>query len=261
MRYHPGLLAIVMTLLFSCSDKKEEFDTEPLSDYLPLQPGKYITYRVDSLVFTNFQRDVEMHSYQVKHLVDTVVSDALGQPSYRIYRFVRNAAGTDNWVSNGSYYITPFRDQVEVVENNLRFVKLHGPIKEGNSWFGNKYLPNDPYASLGYNFGNDDNMKNWEYRFDLFEPVFNYNGETYTDVYTIEHEDDLQNVQPGTSWPDVIVSDPANIGFRTRSIEKYAKNVGLVYRHHEIWEYQPNTSGPDPYFIGFGISMWMIDHN
>lgn len=252
MRYHLGLLAIVIVSLFSCSEKKEEFVTEPLSDYLPLQPGKYITYRVDSLVFTNFQRDVETHTYQVKHLVDTIVSDALGQPSYRIYRFIRNAAGTDNWVSNGSYYITPLADQIEVVENNLRFVKLHAPIKEGNSWKGNKYLPTDPYASFGYTFGNDDNMKNWDYTYDLFEPTFTYNGENYTDVYTIEQEDALKNVP---------ITDPQFIAFKTRSVEKYAKNVGLIYRQHELWEYQPNTTGPDPYYIGFGITMWMIDHN
>jgi hypothetical protein len=251
MRYRLSLLTILIVSLFSCSEK-EEFVTESLAEYLPLEPGKYITYRLDSLVFTNFQRDVETHSYQVKHVVDTIVTDAMGQPSYRVYRFIRDAAGTGNWASNGSYYVTPLADQVEVVENNLRFIKLHAPIREGNGWLGNRFLPTDPYGSLGYNFGNDDNMKNWEYRYDLFEPTFSYNGEDYTDVYTVEQEDDLQNVP---------IADPASIAFKTRSVEKYAKNIGLVYRQHEIWEYQPNTSGPDPYYVGFGITMWMIDHN
>ncbi len=252
MRYRLSLLAIVIVSLFSCSKTTEEFVTEPLSDYLPLQPGKYITYRIDSLVFTNFQRDIETHSYQVKHVVDTIVSDALGQPSYRIYRFIRDSAGTQNWVSNGSYYITPLADQIEVVENNLRFVKLHAPIKEGNSWRGNMYLSTDPYSSLGYTFANDNSMKSWEYTYDSFEPTFSYNGQNYTDVYTIEHVDEAQNVP---------IVDPQNIAFKTRSFEKYSKNIGLVYRHHEIWEYQPNTSGPDPFYIGFGVTMWMVDHN
>ena len=160
---------------------------------MPLEAGKYITYRIDSLVFTNFQRDLETHSYQVKHVVDSEFKDNLGQTSYRIYRFLRNAEGTDNWVSNGSYFITPLADQIQVVENNLRFVKLHAPVKEGYSWKGNKYLGTDPYYSFGYNFGNDDNMKNWEYLYDVFEPTFTYNGENYTDVFTVEEEDALKN--------------------------------------------------------------------
>jgi len=252
MSYRHVFVAILLFSLFSCSKKTEEFVTEPLSDYMPLEVGKYITYRIDSLVFTNFQRDIETHSYQVKHMVDSEFKDNLGNTSYLIYRFLRNAEGTDDWVSNGSYYITPFFDRIEVVENNLRFVKLHAPVKEGDSWKGNKYLGTDPYYSFGYNFGNDDNMKNWEYRYDIFEPTFSYNGENYTDVYTVEEEDALKNVP---------ITDPAFIAFKTRAVEKYAKNVGLIYRQHELWEYQPNTTGPDPYYIGFGVTMWMVDHN
>ncbi len=31
---------------------------------------------------------------------------------------------------------------------------------------------------------------------------------------------------------------------------------------YEMWEYQPNTGGSGgPYKTGFGITMWMIDHN
>jgi len=35
----------------------------------------------------------------------------------------------------------------------------------------------------------------------------------------------------------------------------------MVYRKYELWEYQPNISGPNPYSTGFGITLWMIDHN
>ena len=45
------------------------------------------------------------------------------------------------------------------------------------------------------------------------------------------------------------------------SVEKYSKTIGLIYRQFILWEYQPNPSGPDPYNTGFGVTMWMIDHN
>src|SRR5688572_31820574 len=171
MRYPLGIIALFLCTLISCSEK-EEFPTESLSEYLPLQPGKYITYRLDSLVFTNFQRDVEIHNYEVKHLVDSETMDNLGRKSYLVYRFLRNADGTGDWVNNGSYYITPLQHSVEVVEDNLRIIKMHAPLKEGYSWKGNNYLHLDPYES--YKFTLFGYMRNWEYYYDSFSPTFEH---------------------------------------------------------------------------------------
>lgn len=246
------LLSLTTLVLFSCKDEKEEFQAEPLTDYLALEPGKFITYRIDSLVFVDFQRNPEIHSYQVKHVVDALVTDALGRPSYRIYRYLNNEDGTDNWQPNGTYFITALSDQIELVEDNLRFIKLHAPLREGTSWKGNSYLPTDPYEPFGFNFSNDDDMQNWDFYFQFFESSVSINGETYNDVYTVEQQDDFSNVP---------ISDPLSYGYKNRSVEKYSKGIGLVYREYELWEYQPNLSGPDPYYSGFGVTMWMIDHN
>ena len=97
MRYRLALIILSAFSLFSCSEKTEEFETELLSDYLPLLPGKYITYRIDSLTLTDFGKSLETHSYEVKHVVDAEIKDNLGRLSYRIYRFLRNADGTGEW--------------------------------------------------------------------------------------------------------------------------------------------------------------------
>ncbi|HTD93997.1 MAG TPA: hypothetical protein VK644_09305 [Chitinophagaceae bacterium] len=246
------LVALTSLLIFSCSDKKEDFVTEPLADYLPMQVGKFITYRLDSFVFVDFQQNAETHSYQVKHQVDAKIEDNEGRPAYRIYRYIRNAAGTTDWTANGSYIVTPLADRVEVVEDNLRFIKLHSPIREGYTWKGNKYLPSDPYDPFGYNFSNDDDMKNWDFTYDPFSPEFTYSDKSYTDVFSVEQEDDLSNIP---------VSDARSYGYKSRSVDRYSKNIGLVFRQYDLYEYQPNLSGPDPYYTGFGITMWMIDHN
>jgi len=250
MRYRFGLIAILLFSLFSCTEKTEEFITEPLSDYLPLQPGKYITYRIDSLVFTNFQRNVETHSYQVKHEVDAEIKDNLGRPSYRIYRYLRNADGTGEWSNNGAYYVTPLSDRIEMIEDNLRFIKLHAPLREGFSWKGNSYLNLDPYES--FKFTLSGYMEKWDYSYDSFSSSFEHSGIEYTDVWTVEEEN------YGENFP---VTEPARAGGKIKAVEKYAKNTGLVYREYMIVEYEPNTSGPNPYYRGFGITMWMIDHN
>lgn len=246
-----SLLAFTTFTLFSCSDKTEEFVSESLSDYIPLQTGKYITYRLDSLVFTNFGRNTEIHRYQVKHVVDAQVTDNQGRPSFRVFTYLSDSLGAESWTPNGSYFITPLSNQVEVTEDNLRVIKLHQPIREGYEWKGNSFLPADPYKTL-YEFSNDDDMKNWDFVYEASEPTFSYQDQNYTDVYTVEQEDDSFNAP---------VTDVTNYGFRTRSVEKYSRNIGLIYRQYELWEYQPNLSGPSPYNTGFGITMWMIDHN
>lgn len=246
-----GLLVISTITLFSCSNKTEEFISDPLSDYIPLQTGKYITYRLDSLVFTNFGRNTEIRRYQVKHAVDAQITDNQGRPAYRIFTYLRDSAGTQPWTPNGSYFITPLANQIEVTDNNFRFIKLHLPVKEGYEWKGNMYLPDEPYLSV-YDFSNDQDIKDWTYYYDVFEPTTTYRNQIYTDVYTVEQQDDASNAP---------VTDPFNYGSMTRSVEKYSKTIGLVYRKYELWEYQPNPSGPSPFKLGFGIVMWMIDHN
>jgi len=244
------LVVLSALSLVSCSTK-EEFDTEKLSDYMPMQTGKYITYRLDSLVFTSFGTQIETHSYQVKHVIDAQVTDALGRPSYRVYTFMSDSTGTQPWEAKGSYYVTPLTNQTEVIDDNLRVIKLHAPIKEGFEWKGNTYLPNEPYYDM-FSFNNDNDMKEWEFTYDAFEPGFTYQGHSYADVQTVLQEDIASNIP---------VVDINAFGFKNVSIEKYSKTIGLVYRQFILWEYQPNPSGADPYNTGFGITMWMIDHN
>jgi len=244
-------LAIVVSVFFSCNEK-EEFATDKISDYMPLAIGKYITYRLDSLVFTGFGRVIETHRYQIKDQIDAIINDNQGRPCYRVYRYLRDSLGTTSWQPAGTYLITPLSDQVELIEDNLRFIKLHMPIKDGFSWKGNKYLPTDPYGSK-YNFSNDDNMGEWDFYYEKLSPSFSYRGNNYTNVYTIEEANENFNVP---------ITSPTAYAARSRSVEKYSKTIGLIYQEYELWEYQPNTGGAGgPYYTGFGIRKWMIDHN
>ncbi|MBL7745361.1 MAG: hypothetical protein JNN00_17945 [Chitinophagaceae bacterium] len=247
--YRVGISAIILLTFFSCS-KKEEFVSEPISDYIPLQTGKYITYRLDSLVFTNFGSNTEIHRYQVKHEVDQQITDNLGRPSWRVFTYIRDSAGTQPWVPNGSYFITPTAQQTELIEDNLRVIKMHLPIREGFQWHGNSYMPDEPYGA-SYDFSNDIDIENWDFTYDVFESEWTYRNQTYGDVVTVEQQDESENAP---------VTNVGNYGYKNRSVEKYSKSIGLVYRQYELWEYQPNPSGT-PYTTGFGITLWMIDHN
>ena len=250
-----GLMLIAFTSLslFSCKDEKEELVTEQISDYAPLTVGKYITYRVDSTVFTNFGTTTEIHKYQVKHQVEAKLTDNLGNTIYRVYRYIRDSAGTQPWqpMSSATYYYTPLTDQLESSEDNLRVIKLHLPIKDGFSWKGNHYLPTNPYGATYNNFSNDDNMSDWDFFYDGSPAPFSYKGNNYTNVITVEKADESFNVP---------VLNTGSIAYKTRAVDRYAKGIGLVYQEYVLWEYQPPSS-PSAGTSGFGITMWMIDHN
>lgn len=416
-----GLLVIIVVSFFSCKRNIEVFQTEPLSDYIPLNTGKYITYRLDSTVFTNFGGQTEIHSYQVKHVIESQITDNLGRPSYRVFRYLRDSAGAQPWIPAGSYFITPASDQIEVIEDNLRFVKMHLPITLGFEWKGNQYLGSEPYSSL-YSFGNDDYMYTWEYHYENLTDTFKFNQQPLNNVVKVVQVDEkyildtadvvgnkvtirknsdftyLRGTATDTiiisaskpdfdherftiynrtnyiaslnkilippnyslsfdyyddpainqwSYPNIIkvvnngvtvpsnkdltyiwgpasdtirvdvlsqldtsqikeimiynkskfdaycnfnaslnsISIPPNygrwykltggewsvgalldkdpyssdlpIGSKNYSVEKYAKNIGLVFKELIMWDYQPNSNGK----TGFGIKMWMIDHN
>lgn len=251
------LLAASLFALFSCNEK-EEFTTEALSDYIPLSQGKYITYRLDSMVFTSFGRVTEFHKYQVKHVIDAKITDNLGRPSYRVFKYLKDSVNTSSWTAAqpwtnaGSYFITTLDNQVELIEDNLRIIKLHLPIKENYTWKGNSYLSADPYTPK-FNFSNDDNIATWDFTYKSSLPVFSYRGINYSNVYTVEQTDETFNVP---------ITIPTSYASKSRSVERYSKNTGLIYREYVLWEYQPNTGGSGgPYKTGFGVTMWMIDHN
>ena len=248
MRAKPFYFLLAGVLLFSCKKETEVLQAELPSDYLPTIVGKYITYRLDSTVVINFGGNIVTRSYQEKHQIDAKVTDNLGRPSYRVFRFLRDKDGTEAWKPSGSYFITPQTNTVEVVENNLRFLKLVGPIVEGKIWTGNKFLPVDPYGPL-YEFFNDDGMMDWEYSYDNIGTI-TLAGKTYNDVVTVEHINDASNIP--------VVVDA--VGYQNRSWEQYAKGIGMVYQEITMLEYQPSSS-PRPGFKGFGVKRTIIDHN
>lgn len=241
---------LVLTLLFSCK-KTDDFSSEPLSDYAPMQVGKYITYRLDSTVFPNFGRNTEVHYYQEKHMVDAQVPDAMGRPSYRVLKFLRDSGGLQSWQPAGSYFVTPLEKTVEVVENNLRFVRLSLPINEGFTWKTNQYLPDEPFLPL-YSFQNDLDISDWDYVYASEGENFTLNGKTYS-VITIDGTDRSSNVP---------VIDPSIYGSIDYQHYKYAKGLGLIYQEWIMWDYQPpNGMVTTGFKTGFGVKRSMIDHN
>jgi hypothetical protein len=215
----------------SCSEKMTTFDTPALAEYFPLQVGKYITYRLDSTVLTQFGRDTVVRSYRARDMVDAQITDGEGRPSYRIIRSLSNLTGTSPFVPSSTFMATPEKtDWIEVVEDNLRFMKLRFPIIEAFEWKGNSFIDvtslNSQYRYLA----------DWTYAYQNVGQPATINGKTYPNTITVLQRDEV--VPPGPFNPQFFKQ-------YDYSIEIYALGIGLVYKNfdHKVW--QPPTPPPD----------------
>lgn len=175
--------------LLGCDPTKEDLKLEAATDYVALAPGKYITYLLDSTVFPQQGRSVEVHSYQEKHVIDAEFLDNSGRKSYRVFRFLSDTAGKKPWTPAGTYVITPLSNSIEVIEDNMRVIKLMSPVQEGATWKGNRYLNPGPFATK-YSFVNDDFMADWEFTYTNVNDVFTYKNQTLPNVVTVVQTDE-----------------------------------------------------------------------
>ncbi len=244
-KYFIGLFFISLFFI-SCKKEKENFTSESISDYYPLEVGKYITYNLDSTVFVNFgQKDTVIH-YEAQDRVDAQITDNLGRPAYRIIRYIRQDSLQD-WIPNNTFSVIPTQNSIEYIENNFRYLKLELPVKQDFSWKGNSYLPSMAYAPA-YDFASDF-TDGWDYIYDSIDVPLTINSLTFDSTIKVFEQDYFTGDDP--PLPTTSYSE------KTYAVEKYAKGVGLIYREYLHWEYQ----GVNKSYKGFGIKLSIIDHN
>ena len=239
---------IISAFVFgACNKSTEDFQTAALSDYFPLQTGKYITYNLDSsVVYQNFGASIAVISYQVKYLVDSMITDNLGRPAYRIFRYIRKTPA-DPWVPDNTFMAVPTTNSVEFIENNFRYLKMKLPISDGYSWKGNSYI--DTYSlnsTVKY-------LDDWNYTYDSLNYPARIGALTVDSTLKVAQRDETIG-NP---------SNPNSYSERNIGIEKYAKGIGLIYRRFLHLEYQPPVPGhPGAYAdASYGVTLTMIDHN
>ena len=210
-----------------------------------LQVGKYITYRLDSMVFVNM--DTVKSSHQAKDEIDAAITDNLGRPRLARVRYLRDVAGTQPWTENMTYYITPTKESVEVTEHNFRYLKLKLPINEGFNWKGNSYISlysSDPNWDFRF-------LDDWDYMYENIGQSFTTTAGPVENTLTVNQRDEL------LGYPN----DPQGYSERNYAFEVYGKGLGLVYKEMLHSLYQPANGGNPAYRQGFDIKLNMLSHN
>ena len=229
--------------------KTDSFTGPFIEDYMPLHAGHSITYRLDSIVFTHFGTVWEQHSYIVKDSIENAITDAAGRPSWRMVRYYRDANDATVWRPAGVSMITALPAAIELVENNLRYVKLSMPVQDTRSWPGNSYLPFQPYGPVfDFSYSDHNQPSGWDYIYQDLHKADTINGLIFDNTITVAcSTSDSSNFPP---------TDPTIRGYKTTWVEQYARGVGLVYKDVVLMEYHlPNIQVPHSYYLGFELKM------
>jgi hypothetical protein len=235
----------------ACKKKTEELSSPPLSDYFPLQVGKYVIYRLDSTVLLPFGSGFTTRSYRAKDVVDAVFTDNQGRKSYRIYRSITDTNGIAPYRNIATYYATPNgTDWMEYVDNNLRFMKLRWPIRQATQWQGNSLFI-DAYGSSSNIVA--QYYANWTYQYDSVGMPYTLLGKTYDSTVKVNQRD--ETIPEGPLTPSTLYQQ------RNYSVERYAKGIGLIYKDflHYIW--QTNNGQLRFEDESYGLRLRIIDHN
>lgn len=234
-------LLFITVALASCKKSSEELDLTSIDEYAPLTIGKYVTYNLDSLVYSNFNSVEDHHYYQVKLLVADTLRDNLGRKAYRITRLIRPLSG-GVFTPDNSFMAINTGNSFEYIENNFRYLKLIQPIKEGQTWKGNTYIDvTSPTVDLSY-------LEDWDYTYENVDQSSTIAGVPIAHTITVNQRD-LSDGLP--------VTGATLYAQRDFSKEIYAKGIGMIYRKFHHFVYQGNTHTYD----GYGVTYTMIDHN
>lgn len=248
------VLLLVAGLFSSCKKEGDTLDAAVLQEYFPISTGNVWIYQIDSIYILPFGTNLVEKSYHAKDSVTATFMDNQGRLSYIIWRFIRDTAGAAPWRFASTMHANITGKQVEYVENNLRYVKLMAPVREGFSWFGHAFIDTHTEANSYL-----DKANGWDYRYTNVGVPYSIFGKTYDSTITVTQID--ETTPPGPFDPNVFKQ-------RLYAREVYAKDVGLIEKELLFWTWQPPappppepTVRPGHYEDGsFGIRLRLISN-
>jgi hypothetical protein len=179
-------------------------------DYYPTTLGRFVVYDVDSTVYNDLAQDTVYYKYRIKEKLSDNFTDNEGKPATRLERYIKlynpsKPYDSIPYIIKEVWMLTADDKKVQVLESNLRYTKLIFPIQANASWNGNSN------NILGEKF----------YSYAYIDRAETINGVSLKNVLQVKQQDDKTLI----SWQ--------------YASEKYAKDVGLVYR--EIKDIYSNT--------------------
>ena len=234
------MLFAVLLAFAACKKDNRNYTVDYKYNYYPLDSGHYIIYNVDSVTFyydgINYNRDTVR--YQLMALFDDTIHDLLDSVNFTI-KYLTRPDENSPWSAPYITYCLRTKTNLQVIENDIRFIKLVYPPSLNLAWNGNLFVPTTGVYST---------FLNWNYYYENADTTIQINGQTYNNA--------------------LVASEVNSVNALTKEVrtEVYAPNVGLIY---EEWESLNKYSGTMGNITlgwdtgagsGFSIHKWAIAH-
>jgi hypothetical protein len=207
----PFLILIIGFLFFSCTKKKIPANDSLLGlEYYPTTQGKFVIYDVDSTVYTDLPLSSVNTKYRIKEKIADSFTDNEGKPAIRLERYIKKFNPVKSydsipWTIKEVWMVNADKRSIQVLERDMRYTKLIFPVEENASWNGNAR------NSIG----------EWQYTYAYIDKKETLNSVVLEKVLLV-NQFELRTLISYQSYK-----------------EKYAKNIGLVYR--EIYDIYSNN--------------------
>jgi hypothetical protein len=209
MRYL--LVAIALWGIWGCKEETAVLDTPLRYEYFPLAIGQQRNFVVDSILFDpqGTRVSIDTTTTFVREVVADTFRNSNKDLEYRIERYERSNA-LDNWILKSVLTESRTTSQAQRFENNFRLVKMVFPVQSKQEW--NPLLYVDPLTKVDVKGEPLELFKGWK--------------------ASIKNLDQSWNQYPNTL--EIQFSNYENAIELRRGTERYAANVGLVYRELSV---------------------------
>lgn len=194
MRIAFYLLLFVVVLITSCKKQESVVNQSIDFSYCPLVVGSWISYDVTDINIDKLSNVYDTLNYYIKEIIESSFIEN-NEMIYRIERYVK-LSDTTNWVIKDVWFANYTKNSIQKVEENIRYVKIIFPAKINSTWNGNAY--------------NILDSKDYE-------------------ITTLDSPETINNISID-SVLHVTQLNISNLIEKKVEIEKYAKNIGLVYK-------------------------------
>lgn len=199
------LLFILVVVVSSC--KKDNSGLPSFHyDYYPLEEGTFVEYEAMEIshdIQALVQRDTTR--FLLKTVIGESFVDNTGNTAHKFLRYTKQNPNED-WTLRDVWSTKRIQERIELVEENVRVVKLVFPPNRTKIWDINAYNVNDKIQAT--------------YTPELLHQPYNFNGFSLDSTLHVKVKKDFN-----------LVTD-------VNMFEVYAKGVGLIYKHFKMNEIQ-----------------------
>lgn len=189
---------ISIFFLFACKKDAKTIIPNKGYNYAGLEVGNYVIYDVDSIFYDDFDQSVNTFNFQIKEVVDSKFLDGEGDDAFKIIRYKKDTANSNNWQLQVVWSAKITNTTYEKVEDNKRYIKLVFPVKANKTWNGNSL----------------NNNEEWDYQYASVNQPEQIGNTVLDSVVTVTQFDD---------GDEILIQ-------RQFYQEKFATNIGMVYK-------------------------------